>query len=46
MAHPLDAHADMGDANLPKWGVSTTGSFRFEYVRAALDARPVEPPLR
>ena len=38
--------ADMGDANLPKWGVSTTGAFRFEYVRAALDDRPVEPPPR
>jgi hypothetical protein len=38
--------ADMGDANLPKWGVSTTGTFRFEYVRAVLDDRPVEPPAR
>ncbi len=37
---------DMGDANLPKWGVSATGSFRFEYVRARLEDRPVEPPAR
>lgn len=35
---------DVGDANLPKWGVSSTGTFRFEYVRAALDDRAVEPP--
>lgn len=38
--------ADMGDANLPRWGVSATGSFRFEYVRAVLDGAPVEPPPR
>lgn len=38
--------ADMGDANLPKWGVSTTGTFRFEYVRALLDDQPVEPPAQ
>lgn len=35
---------DFGDANLPKWGISTTGSFRFEYVVARLNGDPVEAP--
>jgi hypothetical protein len=38
--------ADMGDANLPAWGVSSTGSFRFEYVSARLDDHPVVEPSR
>lgn len=38
--------ADMGDANLPKWGVSTTGAFRFEYVLARMEHDDVEPPGR
>ena len=37
---------DMGDVNLPKWGVSTTGTFRFEYVRARMSNEPVTPPPR
>jgi hypothetical protein len=28
--------ADMGDANLPRWGAAANGGFRFEYVRAKL----------
>ncbi len=28
--------ADMGDANLPRWGAAANGGFRFEYVRARL----------
>ncbi len=35
---------DMGDANLPKWGVSTTGDFRFEYVSARLGGEAVSRP--
>ena len=35
---------DVGDANLPKWGVSTTGAFRFEYVRADMQAEPAAEP--
>lgn len=37
---------DMGDANLPKWGVSTTGNFRFEYVLAKLNGDRVHAPTR
>jgi hypothetical protein len=28
--------ADMGDANLPRWGAAANGGFRFEYLRAKL----------
>ncbi len=35
---------DMGDANLPKWGVAATGTYRFEYLRARLHNDPVQPP--
>jgi hypothetical protein len=37
---------DMGDANLPRWGVSTTGNFRFEYVLAKLIDETVKVPTR
>lgn len=35
---------DLGDANLPKWGASSNGNFRFEYVVARLNLEPVQPP--
>jgi hypothetical protein len=36
--------ADFGDANLPRFGVSSTGSFRFEYLGATLaEGELVEP---
>jgi hypothetical protein len=35
---------DMGDANLPKWGAASNGSFRFEYVSARLSTEPVTEP--
>lgn len=38
--------ADMGDANLPKWGVASTGTFRFEYISARLTDEPVAEPSR
>ncbi len=37
---------DMGDANLPKWGAASNGSYRFEYVNARLDDAPVAEPGR
>jgi len=37
---------DMGDANLPKWGAASNGSFRFEYVSARLTDEPVAEPSR
>lgn len=37
---------DMGNVNLPRWGVSATGTFRFEYVRGVLDRGEVTPPRR
>jgi hypothetical protein len=42
--HYYGPTVDFGDANLPKWGVSSTGSFRFEYVLARLNGEPVEAP--
>lgn len=33
-----------GAVSLPRWGVSTTGQFRFEYVTAILAETPVAPP--
>ena len=42
--HYYGPTVDLGDANLPKWGVSTTGNFRFEYVLARLNDEPVEAP--
>jgi hypothetical protein len=36
--------ADFGDARLPRFGVSSTGSFRFEYLGATLaEGELVEP---
>jgi hypothetical protein len=37
--------ADMGDANLPRWGLAMNGSFRFEYLRANLTDAALEAPL-
>lgn len=43
--HYYGPTADMGDANLPRWGAASNGSFRFEYVSARLRDEPlVEPP--
>jgi len=36
--------ADMGDANLPRFGVSANGSFRFEYLGATLTEGPLATP--
>jgi hypothetical protein len=36
--------APMGDANLPKWGAASNGSFRFEYISARLNDEPVVEP--
>jgi hypothetical protein len=36
----------MGDVNLPKWGVASNGSFRFEYVNASLNDEPISEPQR
>lgn len=36
--------ADMGDANLPRWGSASTGAFRFEYVSATLTNAPLQEP--
>ena len=45
--HYYGPTTDMGDANLPKWGAASNGSFRFEYVSARLTEQPVaEPPSR
>lgn len=44
--HYYGPTADMGDANLPKWGVSTTGTYRFEYVLARMEDKAAEPPAR
>lgn len=33
-----------GNVSLPRWGVSTTGAFRFEYVSAKLSDRPLDEP--
>ncbi|MGE0595855.1 MAG: hypothetical protein AB7P07_05800 [Hyphomonadaceae bacterium] len=38
---PMD---DMGDVNLPRWGASTDGGWRFEYVSAELDNAPLLEP--
>lgn len=35
---------DVGDANLPRWGVSGTGAFRFEYIAARLTDEAVTAP--
>jgi hypothetical protein len=44
--HYYGPTADMGDANLPKWGAATNGSFRFEYVSARLNDQPVIEPAK
>src|SRR5688572_13939960 len=36
--------ADMGDANLPRFGVASNGSFRFEYLGARLTKEPLTSP--
>lgn len=36
--------ADMGDANLPRWGAAIDGGFRFEYVSARLGDTPLREP--
>jgi len=36
--------ADMGDANLPRFGVNNTGTFRFEYRLARLSPQPPPAP--
>lgn len=44
--HNYGPLADMGDVRLPKWGSSTTGAFRFEYVLARMSGEAVVPPMR
>jgi hypothetical protein len=36
--------ADVGDANLPRFGVAANGSFRFEYLGATLTEGPLATP--
>jgi hypothetical protein len=36
--------ADMGDANLPRFGVAASGGFRFEYLGATLTEGPLATP--
>jgi hypothetical protein len=36
--------ADMGDANLPRWGAASDGGFRFEYVRVRMTNDALEEP--
>ncbi|MGE3250184.1 MAG: hypothetical protein AB7J28_14265 [Hyphomonadaceae bacterium] len=42
--HYYGPTADMGDANLPRWGVALNGAFRFEYVRARMSNEPLAEP--
>lgn len=44
--HHYGPVADMGDVNLPKWGVAANGSFRFEYVSARVTDRALAEPPR
>jgi hypothetical protein len=44
--HYYGPTTDMGDANLPKWGAASNGSFRFEYLSARLNDQPVAEPSR
>jgi hypothetical protein len=39
--HHYGPVADMGDANLPRFGVASDGRFRFEYVSASLRPEPM-----
>jgi hypothetical protein len=36
--------APFGSINLPRWGVSSTGAFRFEYLAARLSDQPLQEP--
>jgi hypothetical protein len=44
--HYYGPTVDMGDVSLPRWGVSTTGNFRFEYVAGRMTEDTVQPPPR
>lgn len=43
--HYYGPTADMGDADLPRWGSSIDGRFRFEYVSARLRDTPLREPV-
>ena len=38
--------ANMGDANLPRFGIASDGRFRFEYLSARLSDTPLTEPTR
>ncbi|MGH8242873.1 MAG: hypothetical protein ACRETY_05920 [Steroidobacteraceae bacterium] len=42
--HYYGPSVDLGDVNLPKFGISSTGSFRFEYVSARLSNEELATP--
>ena len=42
--HYYGPPVDLGDVNLPKFGISSTGSFRFEYVSARLSNEELVMP--
>lgn len=45
--HTYGPLTDLGEANLPKWGVSGDGSWRFEYVAVSFSPEPLawrDPP--
>ncbi len=42
--HYYGPSVDLGDVNLPKFGISSTGNFRFEYVSARMSNEELEAP--
>lgn len=44
--HYYGPTADKGDVNLPAWGVSATGTYRFEYLAARMDSQDIDEASR
>jgi hypothetical protein len=42
--HHYGPYSRLGAVSMPRWGVSTTGAFRFEYVSATLQDRELREP--